>query len=312
MPFKPKPLQNRASERFLRLGSVGCAIRPQQGIVMSILQRILRPTVLMGATLGLSACMYADGAYGDGYVNGGYSDGYACDPYDPYDAYYSCDYGYGFANIGFGGGWYDDFFYPGYGLFVFDRIGHRHQMRNNHRRYWAHRRHQHGQQHVRRGNRESRHANRVRNLSPEQRTERRERRAERLRDLTPEQRAERRERRAERRENRRDGGAVRNGAAMSQQDLQHRNRESRREIRRGNRQNSVSRSTRRGNSTAVRQSRSTAATEQPRRARPAARQPSQRQVTTRRSPATKAPVERASTVRSSRTGSARRQRISDQ
>ena len=67
---------------------------------MGNLQRFSRLAVLAGATLGLSACMYSDGYYGDGYVNGG-SGGYACDPYDPYDAYYSCDYGYGFANIGF-------------------------------------------------------------------------------------------------------------------------------------------------------------------------------------------------------------------
>ena len=65
-----------------------------------------------------------------GYASDGfYNDGYACDPYGGYDAYYDCDYGQGFANIGFGGGWYDSYFYPGYGFFLFDHVGRRYPMR---------------------------------------------------------------------------------------------------------------------------------------------------------------------------------------
>lgn len=133
----------------------------------------LKASVLAGAVLGLSGCMYgsAGGYYGDGYVNG-YDQG--CDPYAPFDDYYACDYGYGFSNIGYGGGWYDQYYYPGYGIYIFDRGGRRHAMRDNHRRHWAGQRAQYGARHNRRGHR----ANRA-NLTPEQRAERRERRAER-------------------------------------------------------------------------------------------------------------------------------------
>ncbi|MEO9617260.1 MAG: hypothetical protein ABJF89_07305 [Parasphingorhabdus sp.] len=133
----------------------------------------LKASVLAGAVLGLSGCMYgsAGGYYGDGYVNG-YDQG--CDPYAPFDDYYACDYGYGFSNIGYGGGWYDQYYYPGYGVYIFDRGGKRHAMRDNHRRHWAGQRAQYWARQSRRGHR----ANRA-NLSPEQRAERRERRAER-------------------------------------------------------------------------------------------------------------------------------------
>ena len=158
------------------------------------IKRALRPALLAGLVAGLSGCAYGGlgvgaGYYGDGYVNGGYANGYDCDPYAPFDDYYACDSGYGFSNIGFGGGWYDNFYYPGYGYYVFDRVGTRHQMRNNDRRYWAHRRAQHSTKHARRGNQNDR-VNRG-----EYGTEYRGR----GRDLTPEQRAEWRERRQERR-----------------------------------------------------------------------------------------------------------------
>ncbi|NRD89894.1 hypothetical protein C8024_11180 [Sphingopyxis sp. BSNA05] len=96
--------------------------------------RLLKSAVAAGALLSLGGCMYGGGAYGDGYVNGR---GYDCDPYAPFDDYYACDYGYGFANIGYGGGWYDQYYYPGYGIYIFDRGGRRLAMRDNHRRYWA-------------------------------------------------------------------------------------------------------------------------------------------------------------------------------
>lgn len=229
--------------------------------------------LLAGAALSLTGCMAGEGYYGDGFVNGG-STGYACDPYDPFDAYYSCDSGYGFANIGYGGGWYDDYFYPGYGLFIFDRVGHRHQMQNHHRRYWAHRRHQHGAQHGQRGDRS--HANRARNLSPE--------------------------RRAERREQHGDGNMVRGGAAMSQQDLRYRSQEARSEMRSGNRQANGLRRGRSGNAAGAPLTRPTMAAEQPQLARPATQQQTQRRThpAARRAPITRAPVERSSTVRSTR------------
>lgn len=95
------------------------------------------------ATLGLSACYY-DAGVGLGYYDDGYSyyDRYDCDPYSPFDSYYDCDYRYGFYNIGYGGGWYQDYWYPGYGFYIFDRGGKRYRMYDHHRRYWAGKRHE--------------------------------------------------------------------------------------------------------------------------------------------------------------------------
>ena len=138
---------------------------------------IFKPAFLAGAALSLGGCMYgglgvgiSDGNYGDGYVNGGYSSRYAgsygCNPYDPFDNYYACDYGYGFTNIGFGGGWYDSFYYPGYGHYLFDRRGYRHAMKHHHRRHWARKRAHYDANHGHDGHQ----------LTPEQRAEKRQRR----------------------------------------------------------------------------------------------------------------------------------------
>ncbi len=114
---------------------------------------IMRIAALGAATMGLSACYY-DGGVGLGYYDDGYNyydDGYGCDPYSPFDNYYDCDYRGGFYNIGYGGGWYQDYWYPGYGFYIFDRGGRRHNMYDHHRRYWAGQRYQWYRQH--RGNR---------------------------------------------------------------------------------------------------------------------------------------------------------------
>lgn len=125
--------------------------------------RVIKSAIAAGAFLSLAGCMYGGtGYYGDGYVN---NSSYACDPYAPFDDYYACDYGYGFANIGYGGGWYDQYYYPGYGIYIFDRGGRRHAMRNDHRRYWARQRAEYGGHHAR-----------DRSRYPAQRTERRDQR----------------------------------------------------------------------------------------------------------------------------------------
>ena len=112
----------------------------------------LRLTVIAGMTLGLSAC-YGD--FGLGYASDGY-DQYDCDPYSQFDSYYNCDYGYGFNNIGYGGGWYDNFYYPGHGIFLFDNFGRRYNMRDDYRRYWGAQRfswqREHGRSNQYRGN----------------------------------------------------------------------------------------------------------------------------------------------------------------
>lgn len=95
------------------------------------------------ATMGLSACYY-DAGVGLGYYDDGYDyyDRYDCDPYSPFDRYYDCDYRGGFYNIGYGGGWYQDYWYPGYGFYIFDRGGKRYKMYDHHRRYWSGKRHE--------------------------------------------------------------------------------------------------------------------------------------------------------------------------
>ncbi|MEJ6595986.1 hypothetical protein [Parasphingorhabdus sp.] len=128
--------------------------------------RLLKSAVAAGALLSLGGCMYGGtGYYGDGYAS---NRGYDCDPYTPFDDYYACDYGYGFANIGYGGGWYDQYYYPGYGIYIFDRGGQRHAMRHNDRRHWARQRVTFGGQLAR-----------ERNSNPERRSERRDQRYER-------------------------------------------------------------------------------------------------------------------------------------
>lgn len=106
---------------------------------------VLKIAMLGMTGLGLSGC-YSDFGASGGYYTAGY-DSYACDPYGGYDSYYDCDYGYGFNNIGYSGGWYDNFYYPGYGLYLFDNYGRRHDMDDRHRRYWSGRRHDWKRQH---------------------------------------------------------------------------------------------------------------------------------------------------------------------
>ena len=105
--------------------------------------------------IALSGCaydMYGDGygygygygnygAYGSDYPYGGYGYGY------PYSGY---GYGYPYGGYGYGGygygydpfGWYGDFYYPGAGIFVYDRDRRRHEWTDDQRRYWEQRRDQ--------------------------------------------------------------------------------------------------------------------------------------------------------------------------
>ncbi len=101
----------------------------------------LRVAAAAGLGLGLSGCVY-DAGVGLGYASDGYSSGYDCDPYSPFDSYYSCDYGNGFSNIGYGGGWYNNYYYPGHGFFLFDSYGRRFDMHRDYQRYWGQRRHE--------------------------------------------------------------------------------------------------------------------------------------------------------------------------
>ena len=94
----------------------------------------LRLTLLAGFGLALSGCAYG---YGEAGYNTSSYNAYQCDPTNEFDHYYDCDNRYGFVNIGYGGGWYNNYYYPGYGFFLFDAHGGRHHMHDDYRRYWA-------------------------------------------------------------------------------------------------------------------------------------------------------------------------------
>ena len=99
----------------------------------------LRTAALAAAAMvGLSGCAY-NGLYSG--VSVGAGSGY----YDPYGGY---GYGYGASYPGYAYGygaspyygWYDDFYYPGTGYYVYDRYRRAHRWSDRHRRYWEARR----------------------------------------------------------------------------------------------------------------------------------------------------------------------------
>lgn len=116
-------------------------------------KRFTRPlTIAFGAlaTTMLSGC-YDGGVYGAGYASRGdcaarygdgwYNyDGYAYDDGYGYDCYDASDYGGGFVQIGFGGGWYDNYYYPGHGLWMFDSYRNRYPLNGQYLNYWGGRR----------------------------------------------------------------------------------------------------------------------------------------------------------------------------
>lgn len=99
--------------------------------------RLRTAIILLAAGIGLSGCAY-DRGYGYGGLSVGYG-GY-CDPY--WDDCYS-----GYGRGGYYDpwyGWYGDYYYPGIGIYVFDRGGRRYRWSDDHRRYWEGRRHHWG------------------------------------------------------------------------------------------------------------------------------------------------------------------------
>ncbi len=133
-------------------------------------QSFLKAALLVAAGASLSGCVYDVGL---GFASDGYyDDAYGCDPYGGYDAYYNCDYGQAFSNIGFSGGWYDNYYYPGYGIFLFDTFGRRYPMREQYRRYWGERRHNWYREHRGRDWDRSRYNGRDRGYNDNARSER--------------------------------------------------------------------------------------------------------------------------------------------
>ena len=87
---------------------------------------------MYGNDYGYGYGPYGGVGVGIGYGNYGYGYGYG-----PYD------YGYGYNPYGYGYdpfGWYGDYYYPGAGIYVYDRYRTRHPWTDDQRRYWEQRR----------------------------------------------------------------------------------------------------------------------------------------------------------------------------
>src|SRR3546814_31102 len=80
---------------------------------------------------GLAGVLALSGCYGydDGYGYGGVSVGSGYYGSSYYDPYYGGNYG-----------WYNGYYYPGAGYYVYDRGGKRHRWNKDHRRHWQGRR----------------------------------------------------------------------------------------------------------------------------------------------------------------------------
>lgn len=106
-------------------------------------------TLLLAAGVALGGCAYGGLSVGTGYGYGPYGgygpySGYGYGSYDPYDPYFGNYYGYG-SRYGYGygspyWGWYDGFYYPGTGYYVYDRYRNSHRMTDAQRKYWEWRR----------------------------------------------------------------------------------------------------------------------------------------------------------------------------
>jgi hypothetical protein len=96
------------------------------------LPRIRTAMLALAGGLSLGAC-----AYDDGYSYGGLSVGYGSAGYDDYfyDDYYHGGLGYSPSYFG----WYNGFYYPGTGIYVYDQYRRPHRWNDSHRRYWSER-----------------------------------------------------------------------------------------------------------------------------------------------------------------------------
>lgn len=111
-------------------------------------------TLLIAGGLTLGGCAYGDLGLGAGYGSPYYGYGYGS-PYGGYgygSPYYGGGYGlgyslgYGYGSPYYGGyygspyyGWYNDYYYPGTGYYVYDRDRNRRVMTDAERQYWRQR-----------------------------------------------------------------------------------------------------------------------------------------------------------------------------
>jgi hypothetical protein len=107
----------------------------------------LATLILAAAGLSLGGCAYGDLGVGLGYGDPyGYGYGpYGGYGYDPYDYGYGGYGSYGYGSPYFGGyygspfGWYDNYYYPGTGYYVYDTYRRPHVWSDAQRRYWSQR-----------------------------------------------------------------------------------------------------------------------------------------------------------------------------
>jgi hypothetical protein len=107
----------------------------------------LKTTALaLVAGVSLAGCAYSpyggmgvgvgyNNGYYDPYYNGGYGGYYGAGYGSPYGNGYPYNgYGYGYGSPYYG--WYDGFYYPGTGYYVYDSHRNRHRWSDAQRRYW--------------------------------------------------------------------------------------------------------------------------------------------------------------------------------
>ncbi|MBA3511018.1 hypothetical protein [Sphingomonas sp.] len=94
--------------------------------------------IVLVAAVGLGGCAtYSPFGYGNG-VSVSYGDRYHdpyYDRYSPYGSRYGSRYGYGAGYAPYG--WYDGFYYPGSGYYVYDRYRNPYYWNDGQRRYWT-------------------------------------------------------------------------------------------------------------------------------------------------------------------------------
>ena len=95
--------------------------------------RIPYISLMAAGALALGGCAYGDYGYGVGFGGPYYGADYAYGPYGGYGAYPGY-YG-GFVAPYFG--WYDNFYYPGTGVYVYDSYRRPHRWNDRQRDYWT-------------------------------------------------------------------------------------------------------------------------------------------------------------------------------
>jgi hypothetical protein len=95
--------------------------------------RIPYISLIAAGALTLGGCAYGDLGYGVGLgYGGGYYDSPYYGPYGGYGAYPGYYGGFGAPYFG----WYDDYYYPGTGVFVYDSYRRPHRWSSRERDYW--------------------------------------------------------------------------------------------------------------------------------------------------------------------------------